>query len=103
MRPPSTRLWLLRPRPDVLSRPSHPWTPPYDKTFGVVVRAVDCEQARRFAHDVSGDEGLGVYRAFKLVEDEVAGNVWLRPEFTDCKRLTDQGEPGVVIVDRWKG
>ena len=99
----AARLWLLRPRSDVLARRAHPWTPPYDKTFGAVVRAETEEEARSFAHDVSGYEGLGVYRVHKLLEDEVAVNVWLRPEYTDCAPLAQDGEPGVIIVDRWKG
>jgi hypothetical protein len=98
-----TLLWLLKPRADVLARPAHPWRPPYDKTRAVVVRAVDAEQARRLAHDVSGNEGRGVYRLLGLAEDEVAVNVWLRPEYTDCTPLEHAGEPGVIVVDRWEG
>jgi hypothetical protein len=97
------RLWLLKPRADVLARPAHPWRPPYDKTRAVVVRALDAGQARRFAHGVSGNEGRGVYRLLGLAEDEVAVNVWLRPEYTDCTSLEHSGEVGVIVVDRWEG
>jgi hypothetical protein len=97
------RLWLLKPRADVLARPTHPWRPPYDKTRAVVVRALDADQPRHFAHDVSGNEGRGVYRLLGLPEDEVAVNVWLRPEYTDCVPLKAKGEPGVIVVDRWEG
>jgi hypothetical protein len=38
-----------------------------------------------------------------LAEDEVAVNVWLRPEYTDCTPLEHAGEPGVIVVDRWEG
>lgn len=69
----------------------------------VVVRAVTAAEARDFAHDVSGNEGLAVYGLLGLVEDEVAVNVWLRPEYTDCTPLEHDGEPGVIVVDRWKG
>jgi hypothetical protein len=91
------------PKADVLARPAHPWRPPYDKTHAVVVRAVDTEQARHFAHYVSGNEGRGVYRLLGLAEDEVAVNVWLRAEYTDCTPLLDFGELGVIVVDRWEG
>jgi hypothetical protein len=97
------RLWLLTPRAEVLARAAHPWRPPYEKTHAVVVRATDADQARHFAHDVSGNEGRGVYRLIGLAEDEVAVNVWLRPEYTDCTPLTYAGEPGAVVRDHWEG
>jgi hypothetical protein len=73
------------------------------RTRGLTVRAVDTEQARHFAHDVSGNEGRGVYRLLGLADDEIAVNVWLRAEYTDCTPLLVSGEPGVIVVDRWEG
>jgi hypothetical protein len=96
-------LWLLTPREDVLAGAAHPWRPPYEKTLAVVVRAVDAQQARDFADDVSGNEGRGVYTIVGGAEDEVAVNVWLRPEYTDCTPLSQSGELGVIVVDRWEG
>jgi hypothetical protein len=69
----------------------------------VVVRAVDADQARNFAHDVSGNEGRGIYGRLGLAEDEIAANVWMRPEYTYGTPLRQAGEPGVIIVDRWEG
>jgi hypothetical protein len=54
----------------VLSRAVHPWTPPYDKTFAVVVRAEDEEAARSLALTVGGNEGRGIYRQFGYAEDQ---------------------------------
>jgi hypothetical protein len=53
----------------VLARPSHPCTPPYEKTFSVVVRAKDPGAARELALTVAGYEGRGVYRQFGYTED----------------------------------
>jgi hypothetical protein len=75
-----TRIWLLQPRADVLARVAHPWVPPYEKTFAVVVRAMDEMRARELARGVS-----------------------LRPEYTDCAPLLQRGQPGVILVDRWEG
>jgi hypothetical protein len=98
-----TRIWLLQARADVLAREVHPWEPPYDKTFAAVVRAVDERQARGLAQSVSGNEGHGIYRAFGLAEDEVAADVWLRPEYTDCAPLLERGQPGVILYDHREG
>jgi hypothetical protein len=97
---PNMHLWLLRPRFDVLGRPAHPWTPPWDKTMGVLVRAETDAEARRLAQTKAGSEGLGIYRAFGLDEDELAENVWLTSEWTTCDELTAGGEPGVILVVR---
>jgi hypothetical protein len=97
------QLWLLRPREDVLSRPAHPWTPPYDKVRALVVRASDERHARAYAQSVAGTEGRGIYRAFGLTEDEISTDVWLDPAYTECAVLRSEGEPGVVIVDSCEG
>ena len=64
---------------------------------------MNADQARSFAHDVSGNEGRGVYSLFGLADDEVAVNVWLRPEYTDCTPLSQSGELGTIVVGRWEG
>jgi hypothetical protein len=97
------RLWLLKPRDDVLARARSPWRPPYDKTHAVVVRAASADEARHFAHDVSGNEGKGIYGMLGAVEDELAANVWFRPEYTECAPLKHAGKPGVIVRDRWEG
>ncbi len=56
------QLWLLRPRPDVLARGAHPCEPPFDKVFGLVIRAETGAAARALAQSQAGNEGLGVYR-----------------------------------------
>jgi hypothetical protein len=93
-------LWLLRPRFDVLARDAHPWTPPWDKTMGVLVRAKTEAEAHELAQTKAGNEGLGIYRKFGIDEDEVATSVWLTPELTTCDELTAAGAPGVILVVR---
>jgi hypothetical protein len=97
------RLWLLTPRADVLARSAHPWRPRTRRRTRLSSAPPHADQARHFAHDVSGNEGRGVYRLIGLAEDEVAVSVWLRPEYTDCMPLTYAGEPGVVLRDHWEG
>jgi hypothetical protein len=94
------QLWLLRPRFDVLARPAHPWTPPWDKTMGVLVRAETEPEARQLAQTKAGNEGRGIYRVFGIDEDEVAEHVWLTFKWTTCDELTAVGEPGVILVVR---
>jgi hypothetical protein len=94
------RLWLLRPRGDVLARLAHPRTPTFDKVMGVVVRAEDEPCARKLAQSQADDEGLGMYVRFGLPEDEVAADVWLDPGWTSCEELGPEGEAGVILVDR---
>ncbi len=82
------RLWILRPRRDVVDDGARSvtdlWAPWYDKTFGVVVRAETDDEARAIASKVAGDEG------------EAA---WLSATFTTCDELVPDGEPGVIMRD----
>jgi hypothetical protein len=94
------QLWILRPRFDVLARSVHPWTPPWDKTMGVLVRAETEAEARRLAQTKAGNEGRGIYSRFGLAEDEIAEDVWLTPDWTSCDELTSTGEKGVILVVR---
>jgi hypothetical protein len=96
----AVQLWLLRPRADVFARPEQPWEPPYDKTFGVLVRAENEVEARRLAQAQAGIEGQGVYRHLGAEEDELATDVWIDHGWTTCEALTDEGEPGAILVDR---
>jgi hypothetical protein len=97
---PIMRLWLLRPRADVLAREAHPWEPPEDKVMGLVVRAADEFAARSLAQAQAGYEGAGIYRRFGAEEDEVADGVWFDPAWTTCEKLEHTGEAGAVLVDR---
>jgi hypothetical protein len=96
-------LWLLRPNPDVLSRRAHPWTPSWDKVFGMVIRAATEETARALAQSRAGNEGAGVYRKLGASEDERAENVWLTAEWTTCEELSREGEASVILVDSLEG
>ena len=87
----------------MLTRPAHPWTPPYEKTFSVVVRAGAEEAARELAQTVAGNEGRGVYRQFGWKEDRVADEVWLDQDYTQCLALDHAGEPGMIVYDRREG
>jgi hypothetical protein len=97
---PNMQLWILRPQFEVLEREAHPWTPPWDKTMGVLVRAETELEARRLAQTKEGHEGKGIYSRLGLPEDELADDVWLKPEWTACEELTGEGEPGVILVVR---
>jgi hypothetical protein len=97
---PSSRLWLLQPRADVLARPSHPWRPWFDKVFGVVVRAASEGEARAHAQEHAGHEGLGIYRKLGSGKEEIAVDVWLDPAYTLCEALSSDGPSGVILVDR---
>jgi hypothetical protein len=97
------KLWLLRPKPDVLSRRAHPWTPSWDKVFGIVIRAATEEIARALAQSRAGNEGAGVYKKLGASEDELAENVWLDPEWTTCEELSTEGESSVILVDVLEG
>ena len=66
------RLWLLSPRRAVLRRKTNPWRPPYDKVFAAVVRAESEQQARALVQAQAGHEGLGIYQAFGMEEEETA-------------------------------
>lgn len=63
-------------------------------------RAETGADARRLAQTKAGNEGQGIYLGLGLPEDEVAENVWLASEWTDCEVLTAAGEPGVILVVR---
>jgi hypothetical protein len=94
------RLWLLRPRPDVLAREAHPWEPPFEKVFGLVVRAADEGAARALAQSQAGHEGLGIYRELGAVEEQLADDVWLNASWTSCEVLDGGDVDEVVLVDR---
>jgi hypothetical protein len=68
--------------------------------MSVLVRAKTEADARRLAQTKAGNEGQGVYLGLGLPEDEVAEDVWLTPEWTDCEVLTAAGEPVVILVVR---
>jgi hypothetical protein len=95
-------LWLLHPRPDVLSRPVHPWTPQWDKVLGLVVRAQDEAEARAFAQAQAGHEGAGIYRGLGAEEEGLAMDVWLDPKWTTCVELEASGPAGVILIDRYE-
>jgi hypothetical protein len=78
--PPSMKLWLLGPRPDVLRRKVNPWRPPYDKVFAAVVRAESEERARELVQAEAGHEGLGIYLSLGDDEEETATTVWIDEE-----------------------
>jgi hypothetical protein len=93
------RLWLLQPGPEVLRERVNPWQPPYDKTFGVVVRARDEPQARPLAQAVAGHEGVGVFRRLGIQVERIASDVWLSPAWTRCNELTPDGLQKVILRD----
>ena len=69
-------LFLIRRRPSGLPR--------YDENLGFVIRAQSVRLARRIAAENAGDEDA---------------MEWVDPELSDCVRLTDDGDPGVILSD----
>ncbi len=96
----ATRLWLLTPRLGILHRDANPWRPWYDKVFAAVVHADSEEQARELLQAQAGHEGLGIYAALGMEEEEAAPTVWLDNRFTSCIELQAHGAPGIVVIDR---
>jgi hypothetical protein len=58
------------------------WEPWYDKTFGLVIRATNEEEARKEAMNHSGDEGAAL---------------WLDPTLTKCEELNQDGIPWLIL------
>lgn len=81
------KLWLLQQREDVT------WPHPigYDYACGFVVRAATEDEARGYAEEMAGDE------------TRKGHPVWLDPALTDCRELTADGEPGMVLRDAVNG
>lgn len=75
------KLWLLRPRDDLVTSPWHPW---YDKAFGFVVRAETEDAARCVASAECGDE---------------KPNAWLDEKFSTCIPLEASGDCEIVVRD----
>jgi hypothetical protein len=94
------KLWLLSPHPEVLARDVNPWRPWYDKVFAAVVRAESEARARELLQAQAGHEGLGIYQALGMNEEETALTVWLDEEYTRCLHLGSQGRAGVLVIDR---
>ena len=93
----------VTPRQDVLARDVNPWRPCYDKVFAAVVRAESEARARELVQAEAGHEGLGIYRALGMDEEETALTVWLDEAYARCLPLAAQGRPGVLVVDRREG
>jgi hypothetical protein len=84
------KLFELRPVEGL--KEDNPWNPWYDKSFGFIVRAETEEEARKIAHENSGDEAL----------DEQYNRTipaWLNKEYSTCTELTDDGEAGMIMQD----
>jgi hypothetical protein len=96
----TTRLWLLTPHAGILRGDVNPWRPWYDKVFAAVVRADSEDQARELVQAQAGHEGLDIYGALGMEEEEAAPMVWLDNRFTSCIELQAHGAPGIVIIDR---
>ncbi len=84
------KLWILRPRKDLLEQ-DNLWKPWYDKVLGFVVRAETEEQARGYADKKA--EG----------ENDDGDRPWLDPNMSTCNELTPEGEEGVVMRDFARG
>jgi hypothetical protein len=95
------KLWVLEPKAELIDfdndadpAPDNPWVPWYDKTFRMIVRAETEVEARC----LGGKEGAG-----DEVREWKGQNPWLDPNLSDCVPLSDDGEPGVIMVDYQEG
>ncbi len=88
-------LWLLRPRSG-LTPGDDPWHPWYDKSFGFIVRAETCAEARKLADKDAGDENRG-----EFLEKSIANtkNPWLDSKYSTCEALTESGSSEVIMQD----
>ena len=83
------KLWILEPVEN-LSDGDNPWNRFYGRTFGFVVRADTEEEAREFAHENAGDENTSII---------ATGAPWKYSEYSTCKELVADGEPGMIMRD----
>ena len=89
------KLWILKPV-DNLPKHDDPWKPWCDKALGFVVRAETEEEARKLAHEQSGDENPGAVLGNKIAD---TNSPWLDAKCSTCAELTAEGEVGVVLRD----
>ena len=68
----------------------NPWHQWWERAHGFVVRAPDEPTARRLANEQGGDEK-------RLPDSEQICDVWLMPQFTECRILTDDGSTDVIL------
>jgi len=72
-------IYVVEARPNVKD-----WDNPYDKVFGVVVRAKNSKEARKLAAGNAGDEGE---------------EVWIDTKKTACRRLDPEGPSTIVMTE----
>ena len=93
------KLWLLRPREDVVARRTdNPWEPWFDKLFGLVVRAEDEAKAREIAQAGGSDEAGG-YTWSATGWGQYTMPAWTDPKYSTCEELTADGEEGVILTE----
>jgi len=80
------KLWILEARRD-LPETDDPWKPWYDKNFGLVVRALTEEQARKLAQRAAGDESRSGKKP------------WLHASYSRCEELLPDGEADVLMIN----
>jgi hypothetical protein len=91
-------IWLLEPLDNLPETEAlNPWCPWYNKTFGLVVRAADENEARRLA-----DELDGPIRPQHLpsISDDMA-HPWLHPKWSTCVQILPDGDSEVILTDVW--
>ncbi len=114
---PENQLWLLKARLDrpletPADREDYPWTPPWDKCYGMVVEAATEERAREIAntirHNDDWEENGNDECIDREIRDELTGkwegkNVWRNPKYTTCVPLVCTGKERRVIWDILRG
>jgi len=89
------KLWILRPE-EKLKDNDNPWTPWFDKCFGMVVRAETQKEAREIAHDNASEENRGEFLNKKVANTK---QPWLNEKYSTCKILKETGKSGMIMED----
>lgn len=84
------KLWLLEPNYKFTKYElaDNPWSPWYDKCFGMVVSADTEDKARLLAQKNGGTE-----RSHVFIE------VWISPDYTTCIELSQLTEEQIILRD----
>ena len=83
-------LWLLKAR-DTLEYGNDPWSPWYDKTFGMVIRADSEKEAR--------EVGQHKCKHNDECKEGITTEPWIDENYSTCIQLSYEGEKKVILED----
>ncbi|MDT8848970.1 hypothetical protein RN053_00570 [Pantoea dispersa] len=81
------KLWILKARDGDFNAEENPWEMPYDKNFGLVIRAESEERARELAQAVAQDEAL------------YCNSPWLDAKYSTCNELSNDGSEDILLIN----